>query len=114
MAGIEKGVYNSAEALKDIQITTQNARGIASGFIKVSASLSPASVAGGTTVEQSFTITGLLMGDWVSVTPPSLTAGVVLANARVSAANTLQLQFANTTAGALTPPSGTYVILIAR
>jgi hypothetical protein len=114
MAGLERGVYNSADSLRDIQITTQNSRGIASGFIKVSASLSPASVAGGTTVEQAFTVTGLLPGDWVSVTPPGLTAGVVLANSRVSAANTLQLQFANATAGALSPPSGTYVILIAR
>lgn len=114
MAGLERGVYNSADPLRDMQITTQNPRGIASGFIMQTQTITPASVAANTTVEQSFTVPGLLPSDWVSVVPPSLTPGVALCNARVSAANTLQLQFGNHTAGALTPPAGAHVILAAR
>ena len=72
--------------------------------------LTPASTAANTSAEQTFTVTGLIASTAVIVDPPWTVAGLALAGARVSAANTLALNFANDTAGALTAPSGVYRI----
>ena len=84
------------------------------GSYIISASLTPAEVATITAAEQTFTIPNLKVGDFVIVNPPSITTGVTLATARVSAANTLAITFVNPTAGGLTPPAGTYVITVLR
>ncbi len=77
--------------------------------------LTPVQVAQATTAEQSFTIPGLQVGDFVDVyAAAAQTAGIGIVNNRVSAANTLQIGFANTTAGPLTPVSGIYYVLISR
>lgn len=77
--------------------------------------LTPASVNANTTAEQSFTIKGLLPTDFVDVySNTAQTAGIGIVNNRVSAADTLQIGFANTTAGGLTPVSGTYFVVICR
>lgn len=76
--------------------------------------LIPSAVAEETTAEQSFTVPGLLVGDFVDVNSPSITAGLGIVNARVSAANTIVIAFANTTSGSLTPPSGLYQIQVNR
>lgn len=77
--------------------------------------LTPVSVAGSTAAEQSFTVLGLQPFDAVDVAfNGSQTAGVGIGNARVSALNTLTLEFTNSTAGALTPASGTYLITVCR
>jgi hypothetical protein len=77
--------------------------------------LTPVAVAGSTAAEQSFTIPGLLPGDMVDVNCNSAqTAGISIGNVRVSAANTLTVEFANSTAGSLTPVSAQYFINIAR
>ena len=74
--------------------------------------LTPVSVAANTTAEQTFTVPGLILGQEVYVTKPSVTANLVLAGARVSAANTLALNYANNTAGAIVPPAETYLIAV--
>ncbi len=74
-------------------------------------SLTPSSVAAATTAEQTFTVNGLAVGDKVIVNGPAPTAGTGIVNARVSAANTLAIAFANVTAGALTPAAGTYTVI---
>jgi hypothetical protein len=84
------------------------------GIAKILQTITPASVAANTTVEQTFTVPGLVLVDNVDVSTPSLVAGISVTNCRVSAANTLAIQFANNTAGALTPPVGTYNILVVR
>lgn len=77
--------------------------------------LSPSSVANATTAEQTFTVTGLQVGDLVSVTKPTTQAGLGIVNSRVSAANTLAITFANTTAATITPTaSEAYVIELNR
>jgi hypothetical protein len=76
--------------------------------------ITPASVATITTSEQTFTVPGLKLGDHVVVCPPGITTGVALVNARVSAANTLALQFVNPTAGAVVPLAGAHTILVTR
>lgn len=76
----------------------------------IQVALTPVSVAANTTAEQTFTVNGLLAGTAVEVNKPSLTTGIALVGARVSAANTLALNFANTTAAAIVPPAETYTI----
>jgi hypothetical protein len=81
----------------------------------ISIPITPTSVAANTTVEQSFTVPGLQIGDFIDVYSNALqTAGIGICNNRVSAANTLQLGFQNSTAGALTPVAGAYVCVISR
>lgn len=65
--------------------------------------LSPVSVAANTTAEQTFTVNGLQLGDFVNVTKPTAQAGLGLANCRVSAANTLAITFSNNTVAAIVP-----------
>jgi len=77
---------------------------------RILATLTPVSVAANTTAEQTFTVTGLVSGQPVEVSKPSQQKGLALTGARVSAANTLALNFANVTASAITPPSEQYVI----
>lgn len=77
--------------------------------------LTPAQVAANTTAEQTFTVTGLQIGDFVEVNKPTSQAGLGLANFRVSAANTLAITFSNNTAAGITPTAGeSYQILVVR
>lgn len=77
--------------------------------------ISPAAVAANTTAEQTFTVTGLQVGDVVSVNKPTAQAGLGVVGARVSAANTLAITFSNNTAGSLTPTaSEVYVVNVVR
>lgn len=80
---------------------------------RYTSTLNPASVAAATSAEQTFTVTGLAVGDIVlAVNKPTATAGVGIVNARVSAANTLALTFVNATAGAVDPASESYEIVV--
>lgn len=77
--------------------------------------ISPALVAVNTTVEQTFTLQGLQLGDVVSVTKPTTQAGLGIVNSRVTSANTIGITFANTTAGTITPTAGeTYLVELNR
>lgn len=77
--------------------------------------LSPASVANATSAEQTFTVNGLAVGDFVNVTKPTTQAGLGIVNSRVSAANTLAITFMNTTAATITPTaSEVYVVNVDR
>ena len=72
--------------------------------------LTPNAVAANTSAEQTFTVTGLIAGTEVYVTKPSVTLNLVVAGARVSAANTLAINFANNSGASITPPSEAYSI----
>lgn len=74
----------------------------------------PASVAAATSAEQTVTVPGLRVGDAVAVIKPSVTAGVGIGNARVSAADTLAVTWINATAGAIDPASETYTLIWVR
>jgi hypothetical protein len=75
----------------------------------------PAQVAGALTAEQSFTIPGLQVGDYLACQCASAqTAGISVANVRVTAANTATLAFNNSTAGPLTPVAGVYGFIWGR
>ena len=63
-----------------------------------------AAVASITSSEQAITVNGLLATDAVmAISKPTLSVGLGLAGSRVSAANTLQLGFINSTQAAVTP-----------
>ncbi len=79
-----------------------------------SQSLDVASVAANTSAEQTFTVTGLATTDAVFVIKPSLSAGLVVGNARVSAANTLAITFGNLTATPIDPAAESYTVVAIR
>ena len=78
--------------------------------------LSPLQVAINTTAEQTFTVTGLEVGDTIiSVNKPTAQAGLGIVGFRVSAANTLAVTFSNNTGTAITPTaSEVYRIVAAK
>ena len=73
--------------------------------------LTPTSVASLTSAEQTFTVTGLVAGSmaWVNKVT-SFTSGLAIVGVRVSAANTLAINFANLTGAAIVPPAEPYLI----
>lgn len=80
----------------------------------ITTSINVASVAANTTAEQTFTIPGLRTGDFVEVSKPSLSAGLGIANARVSATDTIAISYVNATASPIDPAAETYLILWVR
>lgn len=84
----------------------------------IGASLTPAAVATITSAGQSFSIPalGVLVGDQISaISPPAITpAGVFIVGATVTATDTVQIVWANVTAGSLTPPAGVYQFEVNR
>lgn len=69
-----------------------------------------------TTSEQTVTINGLKTTDKIlGVSKPTEQAGLAVTNARVSAADTIAIQFVNPTAAGITPTaSETYTALVLR
>lgn len=81
----------------------------------IGSTLSPSAVSANTTAEQTFTVTGLVVGDLVSVIKPTSQAGLGVVGSRVSAANTLAITFSNNTAGSITPTaSEVYALNVTR
>lgn len=85
--------------------------------------ITPSQVSGSTTAEQAFTIPGLQVSDNVSIyywgtatppTPAAQTVGIGISNCRVSAANTLQVGFSNSTGSPATPSAGLYYLWVSR
>jgi len=76
----------------------------------LTATIDVASVGANTTAEQTFTVAGLEVGDVVFVNKPTLSAGLGISGARVSAADTLALTFNNNTAAPIDPASQEYLI----
>lgn len=77
--------------------------------------LTPAAIGATTNSEQTFTIAGLNLGDFVDVSKPSTQPGISIGNARVSSANTLAIEFSNISGGTLTPTAAeTYQVVVTR
>jgi hypothetical protein len=74
----------------------------------------PSSVAANTKVRQTFIVVGLTTNDIITVNPPALTAGLDLIGARVSATDTIELVFWNSTGAAIDEGAGTYLIKATR
>jgi hypothetical protein len=81
----------------------------------IGVSLTPVAVAGANAVEQSFTVLGFQVGDFVDAQcTVAQTSGIGIGNCRISAANTLTIEFVNSTAGSLTPAAGIYNVNVSR
>lgn len=81
----------------------------------IARAFSPSAVGANTTAEQTFSVPGLLPGDYVDVNKPTLQTGLGIVGVRVSAADTLAIAFSNNTAGSITPTAGqTYLINVMR
>lgn len=73
------------------------------------------SVATITTEEETFTVTGVEVGDFVAVSKPSLEAGIGICSARVSAKDTVAVTVVNPTAGAVDAASeASYLVMWMR
>lgn len=80
-----------------------------------SPSITPVAVLSLTSVEQTFTVTGLATTDKVSLNSiAALGDGLIIAGVRVSATDTLAIRFANLTLGSLTPAAGVYPVVATR
>lgn len=88
--------------------------GNVSNVFFLQAALTPTIVNTVTAPEQTFTVNGLLTTDLVIVNKPSAQAGLGIAGARVTAANTLGITYVNPTAGNITPTAETYLIFVIR
>jgi len=80
----------------------------------VALNLDPPSVGANTTGTFTATVPGVLPGDIVFVNKPTATTGLGVANAFVSAVNTVTIQLMNNTASAIDAPLERYLILIVR
>lgn len=67
------------------------------------------------TSEQTMTVPGVEVGDFVAVSKPTSQTGLLVGSARVSAKNTVAVTFANPTAGGITPTAAeVYLVFHAR
>lgn len=90
-------------------------RGNIVGQWVLAVTLSPASVSPNTTAEQTFTCTGVLLGDMVDISKPTTQGGLGVVNSRVSANGVIAIAFGNLTAATITPTaSEIYYVQISR
>lgn len=91
--------------------STTITRGNILSYTLLQTNITPAATAANTSAAQTFTVPGLVTTDIVHVScSGAQTAGIFIANARVSAANTLSIQFANCTGTSATAASGNYIV----
>jgi hypothetical protein len=107
---------DNASSTRSVVSTTQ-----ASGMqmLKLTASITPASVAAGTCAEQSFTVSSLATTDLIlTAAQPSTSspgANIAIGGWRIPAANTIAIQFCNVNRNnASTPVAGTYTVAVMR
>lgn len=82
----------------------------AAPLVLYSAALTPVSVAANTTAEQTFTVVGLIANTPVWVNKPSAQSGLGVVGVRISATNTLAINYGNSTGAAITPAAETYIV----
>lgn len=88
--------------------------GNVAGLSIVTVAVDLGSVAANTSEEETATVPGVKVGDLIVCMDSALSAGQVIAQARVSAANTVTLQVINTTAGAIDAGSRSMKFLVVR
>jgi hypothetical protein len=104
--GMQGGPAMSVDGLGHVTETSVSVGGGTSltRYARFAVALTPAAVAANTCVAQSFTVTGVLAGDFlIGTSKPTEQAGLSVDNGHVSAANTATLNFCNNTAASITP-----------
>ena len=84
------------------------------GMKIINATVDLGSVAANTSEEETFTLSGVKIGDFVIVQSDDLEAGIILGSARVEAADTVTVEVINTTGSAVDAASSTMKVLVAR
>jgi len=75
----------------------------------------PATLAASTTTESNYTVPGVAVGDFIEINKPSHTTGLSIGNVRVASANTIAIQWVNSTASPITnAPNEQYLIVVSR
>jgi hypothetical protein len=97
-------------------MSTSVIRGNCRALYCVQVTYDPANItATATTTEQDITVSGVQVNDiCLNVSKPSHSTGVTIGNVRVKAADTISIQWANPTAGAVNPTSETYTLVMVR
>lgn len=72
------------------------------------------SVAANTTEEETFTLAGVKVGDYVHVSKADLDAGIIFGSARVTAADTIGVQISNPTASPVDAAEETVTVFMGR
>ena len=96
--------------------STTIARGNAISTFYIAPNLTPVAVLTAVSPAQTFNVPGLLTTDIIIVIGynGTQTSGIIIAEADCLTAGVLTIQFANITAGTLTPTAGVYTIEIVR
>ena len=97
-----------------VQTPLQSAVGNVQSIWLLAVPLTPAAVAANTSAEQTFTVSGLQVGDVINVDKPTVQAGLGIINNRAGA-NTLYIGFSNNTGSSITPTAGeVYAVSVLR
>ena len=75
----------------------------------------PSPLAPNTTQETTYTVPGVVVGDFLEINKPSHTAGLSIGNIRASAANQIAIQWVNSTTSTISnAPNELYLIVVSR
>ena len=85
------------------------------GFCFTEATVTPGAISANTSSDVTVTLQGAKATDIIlSVNKPTLTAGIDVGNARMTADNTMKMTFQNSTSATVTPATEIYTISLAR
>lgn len=110
---IDGQVFTGAIAAPSIAVGSGTA---ITKIVRGTVAVNPASVAADTVATQTFTLTGAVVGDSLTLNPPAagLTAGLLVLQAWVSAADTISIVFFNHTASPIDEGSANWTYLLVR
>ena len=75
----------------------------------------PATMNANTTVESTYTVNGIMPGDFIEINKPSHTTGLSIGNIRASAVNQIAIQWVNSTTSTISnTPNELYLIVVSR
>ena len=75
----------------------------------------PATMTANSTQEVTYTLPGVMVGDFLEINKPSHTAGLSIGNIRASAANQIAIQWVNSTTSSITnTPNELYLVAVTR
>lgn len=101
------GITPTASEVYQVSVFRQNPAAV---LVPYTPSLAPVSVAANTSAEQTFNLNGLVASSSVFVNKPSVQPGLAIVGVRVSALNTLAINYQNNTAAAITPSTEVYAV----
>ena len=75
----------------------------------------PATMNASTTVETTYAVPGIALGDFIEINKPSHTTGLSIGNIRASANNQIAIQWVNSTTSTISnTPNENYLIVVSR